>query len=92
MRLRFNARPSLVWGTLSTITIISWWLGHIARIGDHFVSSTPVTIGVLAIGCIKARLIMQQFMEARTAPRWLRRSLDIWLLVFWGAVLGIYLY
>jgi hypothetical protein len=92
MRVRVQARLTFVWGILSVITIISWWLGRTARIGEHFVSSTPVTVGVLAIGFIKARLIMQHFMDVRTAPTWLRRSLDIWLIVFWGAVLGIYLY
>ncbi len=30
-------------------------------------------------------------MEVRTAPTWLRRFTDVWLVVFWGTVLAIYL-
>jgi hypothetical protein len=92
MRTRVNARLTYVWVVLSAITILSWWLGRTARDGGHFVSSTPVTLGVLAIALVKARLIMQQFMEVRTAPRWLLLVTDIWLVIFFGAVLVIYLH
>jgi hypothetical protein len=92
MRAKLDARLTYVWVILSVIAVLSWWLGHTARSGGFLVSSTPVTIGVLLIGCIKTRLIMQHFMEVRTAPTWLRRVMDIWLVVFWGAVLSIYLY
>jgi hypothetical protein len=83
---------TIVWAILSAISVLSWWLARTARDGGHFVASTPVTIAVLAIGLIKARFIMQSFMEVRTAPTWLRRFTDIWLIMFWGAVLAIYLY
>jgi hypothetical protein len=85
-------RVTYVWAALSAITVLSWWLGQTARDGGHLVASTPVTIGILAIGFVKARFILQSFMEVRTSPTWLRRFCDIWLVVFWGAVLGIYLY
>ena len=92
MRTRISDPTTYVWAILSAITILSWWLGRTAHHGALLVSSTGVTVGVLAIGFIKARLIMQQFMEVRTAPIWLRRFMDSWLVVFWGAVLAIYLY
>jgi len=56
------------------------------------VASAPITIGVLAIGFVKTRMILQQFMEVRTAPTWLRLVRTPWLVVFWGAVLTLYLY
>jgi len=90
MKTGVNARLTYVWVILSAITLVSWWLGH-ARAGA-FVASAPITIAVLAIGFVKARLILQYFMEVRTAPTWLRLFTDIWLIVFWGAVLAIYLY
>jgi hypothetical protein len=31
-------------------------------------------------------------MEVRTAPQWLRRFTDIWLVTMWAALLAIYLY
>jgi hypothetical protein len=91
MRITANARINYVWIALSAITILSWGLAT-AREGTDLVSSVPITIGVLTLGLVKVRLIMQEFMEVRTAPRWLRRFTDIWLVTFWVAVLAIYLY
>jgi cytochrome c oxidase subunit 4 len=85
-------RLTWVWAALSVVTVLSWWLARTAHDDGHFVASTPVTIAVLAIGFVKARFILQSFMEVRTSPTWLRRFCDIWLILFWGAVLGIYLY
>jgi hypothetical protein len=31
-------------------------------------------------------------MEVRSAPRWLRNSTDLWLIVLWTAILAIYLW
>ena len=80
-----------VWLILSAITVLSWWLGH-PRSGHAFDASVPITIAVLAIGFIKARLIIRYFMEVRTAPRWLRIATDVWLVVLWGAILALYLW
>jgi hypothetical protein len=92
LKTPIHTRFTAVWVFLSGITILSWLLGRTAHDGGSVTANTPVTIGVLAIGCVKARLILQSFMEVRTAPRWLRLVTDTWLVVFWGAVLGIYLY
>jgi Prokaryotic Cytochrome C oxidase subunit IV len=78
-----------VWIILSAITVLSWWLGH-PRSGQAFDANVPITIAVLAIGFIKARLIIRYFMEVRTAPLWLRVSTDAWLVVLWGAILAMY--
>ncbi|CAN5559641.1 cytochrome C oxidase subunit IV family protein [soil metagenome] len=80
-----------VWVALSVITVISWWLGHGPARGD-LVASVPITVAVLTLGLLKSRLIIRYFMEVRTAPIWLRIATDAWLIAFWGAVLGIYLY
>jgi hypothetical protein len=92
MKTILRDQSTYVWAGLSAITVLSWWLARTARDHGHFVASTPVTIAILAIGFVKARIILRSFMEVRTAPVWLRRFCDIWLVVFWGAVLGIYLY
>jgi hypothetical protein len=91
MKTLIRNRLTYIWLALSAITVLSWELARTARQGGHFVASTPVTLGVLAIGFIKARFILQSFMEVRTAPVWLRRFTDAWLVIFWGAVLVIYL-
>jgi hypothetical protein len=84
-------RVTYVWVILSVITLVSWWLGPGHAHGAPG-PSVPITVAVLALGLVKSRLIIRHFMEVRTAPRWLRIATDVWLIVFWGAVLGIYLY
>jgi hypothetical protein len=91
MRVTGNARITYVWVALSAITIVSWGLAT-AREGTDLVSNVPITIGVLALALVKVRFILQDFMEVRTAPQWLRRFTDIWLVTFWTAILAIYLY
>ena len=80
-----------VWIILSAITLVSWFLGP-ARVAGPAVASGPITVAVLAMAFIKARLIIGYFMEVRTAPAWLRLATDAWLVVLWGAVLAIYLW
>lgn len=90
-RSRSGRTTTYVWLILSAITVISWWLapGHS---GGHAVASVPVTVAVVLFGFIKGRMIIQYFMEVRTAPRWLKVATDTWLVVLWAAILAIYLY
>jgi hypothetical protein len=80
-----------VWIILSALTVVSWFLGP-ARVAGPVVASVPITVAVLAMAFIKARLIMGYFMEVRTAPTWLRLSTDAWLVVLWAGILAIYLW
>ncbi|MGH3968838.1 MAG: cytochrome C oxidase subunit IV family protein [Mycobacterium sp.] len=86
-----NARLTYVWLILSAITITAWWLGP-AHARTGFAASVPITIAVLALALVKAHLIIANFMEVRTAPRWLRLFTGLWLVALWGAVLAIYLW
>lgn len=54
-------------------------------------ASVPITALVLALTLVKSRLIIRQFMEVRTAPRWLKLATDGWLVVLFGAIFTIYL-
>ncbi len=78
------------WLVLMAITIGSWWL---APAHSHGVASASlvVTCAVLALAAVKARLIIRQFMEVRTAPGWLKLAMDAWLGVLMATVLVIYL-
>lgn len=90
---RFVPDPLLTgsWAVLVAITVLAWWLtpGHSAGLTEP---SIPITVTVLALSAVKARLIIRNFMEVRTAPVWLRRATDGWLIVLWTAVLVIYLF
>lgn len=80
-----------VWIALSAITVVAWFLGP-AHTAGTIAASVPITIAVLAMAFIKARLIIQYFMEVRTAPLWLKSATDAWLIALWGAILAIYLW
>jgi hypothetical protein len=91
MRSSTTARINLVWGFLSTITIVSWLLAT-ARVNARFSPSTSITVAVVAAAALKGRLVMQHFMEVRTSPIWLRRVTDAWLATLSIGVLALYLY
>lgn len=78
-----------VWGLLSALTILSWWLG--AESSGHLDRDVTVTVVVLALALTKVRFVLRTFMEVRTAPRWLRRGTDVWLLALGASVLALYL-
>lgn len=86
-----NRAITVAWLALSAITVISWWLapGHS---GAHAGPSVPITVAAIVLGFVKCRMIIRQFMEVGTAPRWLRLATDAWLVVLWTAVLVIYLW
>ncbi|TCJ88059.1 cytochrome C oxidase subunit IV family protein [Nocardia alba] len=80
-----------VWLVLAASTIVSWQLvpGHTqvtTSLGDELVCT------IVVIAAIKCRLIIRYFMEVRTAPPWLRVATDVWLIVLWASLLGIYLW
>ena len=67
-----------VWAFLTAITLASWWLSH-SR-GANFQLDAGVTAGVLVIAFVKVRFVIWHFMEVKTAPAWLRRTCDGWLI------------
>ncbi|MGK2318608.1 cytochrome C oxidase subunit IV family protein [Gordonia rhizosphera] len=63
-------------GVLCSITVLSWWLGH--ETGGH---STAIGLAVLAMAFVKVWLILRDFMEVRSAPRWLTLVTGGWLII-----------
>lgn len=78
------------WLVLVAITLGSWWLAP-AHSRDAASASIAVTCVVLGLALIKARLIIRNFMEVRSAPGWLKLATDAWLGVLIASVLVIYL-
>ncbi len=78
------------WLLLVVITVGSWWLAP-AQYSETLRASVPITALVLVLTLIKSRLIIRQFMEVRTAPRWLKLATDGWLVALFGAIFTIYL-
>ncbi len=81
-----------VWAFLVSITVASWWLSQYR--GAEYQVNAGVTAGVLVIAFIKVRFVIWHFMEVKSAPAWLRRTCDGWLLavalmlfIFYGMTL-----
>jgi len=81
------ARVTWTWVLLCALTGLSWGLAATR----HLAPGTALTLIVLVIAAMKARLVIRQFMDVRTAPRWLRRATDGWLAVLMAAIIGLYL-
>jgi hypothetical protein len=79
------------WIALSVLTIASWWLTP-AHSGGTVIPSVPITIAAMCLALIKVRLIIRVFMEVRSAPSWLKRATDAWLIVLIASILAVYLY
>ena len=82
-------RLSSVWALLSALTLLSWWLGA-KHEGMPFVADAAITIAVIVVALVKVRFIIRQFMEARTAPNWIKWLSDAWLLGLFVLLAGIY--
>lgn len=83
-------RLSLVWITLSVVTVVTWLLGHDVDLGRN--ATVEVALIVLAITFGKVYLIIRHFMEVRRAPLWLRVFSDVWLIVLGGTMVALYLW
>ncbi|MDB5977032.1 MAG: prokaryotic cytochrome oxidase subunit family protein [Nevskia sp.] len=89
MRALFNYKFTVVWFILTAATALSWWLGT-----DHALHADQnrlwTTVGLLALAFFKVRLIIQYFMEVRTAPWPLRVISEIYVVGTCAAVITIY--
>lgn len=88
---RPQRRTTITWLVLVAITVLAWWLSP-GRAGRHVEPSIGITCVVIALSAVKVRLIIANFMEVRTAPRWLRRATDAWQGLLWASALMIYLW
>ncbi|QZH58325.1 cytochrome C oxidase subunit IV family protein [Mycolicibacterium farcinogenes] len=88
---RLKSTTTLAWIILCVLTIASWWLSPAHS--THVPTPSPaIAVAVCILGAVKGRLIIRHFMEVNTAPQWLRRATDGWLLMLWLGVLAIYFY
>lgn len=63
---------------LLLLTLLGWWLGH------SFDGSWVVAC-VLALTFVKGQWLIDEFMDLRTAPQWLRWVVSGWLVLVLGA-------
>lgn len=81
-------RESLVWLALMVLTLTSWLLGtyfNTVFSGMHTEGSA-----ILVLAFIKARMIINNFMEVRHAPTVLKVCCDIWTIGVATSMLAMY--
>ena len=74
-----------VWLVLVAATLVSWWLVERRGAAAHIATTTA-----LLIARFKVRMVLQNFMELRTAPRLWRAVFDAWVAVFIGVIVAGY--
>jgi hypothetical protein len=86
MQTLLRSRVTAVWLLLVAATGISWELGH----GMGFSSVRLASSAVIVVAFIKVRFVILDFMEIRTAPRFMRIIAETWLAVICGTLLALY--
>ena len=86
---RLFDRLTITWLLLSGITLLSWRVA-VDRAGQAVEVNAAITTAVIAFALVKARFIMREFMEVRTAPRSIKWLSDLWLVALF--VLLVFLY
>jgi len=77
MQYLFKGRIALVWLGLTIVTLISWQISHAGEGGLR--PDLTLTMAVIVIAVIKARVVLREFMEVGHASRWLRVLSDVWV-------------
>jgi hypothetical protein len=90
METGFNKRLFGVWLILVAISLAYLWIDHEASHRGIPTASTVVTVGAICLALIKVRIIMREFMEVRSASRFLLRITDFWVVLMGVAMLGVY--
>jgi hypothetical protein len=78
-----------VWLFLSAVTLISWRLGAVSHAASAH-ENMPVSAAVLLIAAVKTRFVIRHYMEVRSAPTWLKRGCDAWLLGLFAMIASFY--
>ncbi len=89
MRNLLLTRITYVWLMLIAATALSWWLG-MGPLEDVAETRHLATTGMMLIAFIKTHLVLQYFMEVRTAPWILKRICELWGIVACTGVLLFY--
>jgi hypothetical protein len=90
METAFNKRLFVVWLILVAISLAYLWIDHAASHEGLPTASTVVTVAAICFALTKVRIIMREFMEVRSAPRFLLRITDFCVVFMGVAMLGVY--
>jgi hypothetical protein len=82
----FRARSTVVWIVLVVATIVSW------AVGSEHGTGSAIAVVVLGVAVFKVRYVGLDFMELRQAPLLLRGMFEVYCVVLWCVLAGMYLW
>ena len=83
-------RITVAWLAACALTVVSALVATVTDSAEHR-ASTLVSVLVLGMGATKAWLILDEFMEIRLAPTWLRLTARGWLAMLVVGIVVLYL-
>ena len=86
----FEKRLAVVWLILAGLTLASLLVLAVDG-GETIEPNAFVAVIAVVVSLFKVRLILQEFMEVRHAPKLLGRLTDSWLLLTGAILIGTYL-
>lgn len=86
MKALWLSRTTLIWALLVTATMLSWTLGH----GIGFKSARTAGVAILLVSFVKVRFVILEFMEIRSAPRWMRLVSEAWIVLIALVLVGLF--
>lgn len=88
MKALLLTRVSAMWALLVGATLLSWELGHGVGFSG---ASASASVAILVVTFVKLRVVVQEFMEIRHAPRGLRWAFDGWIVLACALLVGLFL-
>lgn len=85
-----HRRITVVWLIACALTVLSAIVAFVAEEADRG-GNAAASVIVLGMGAAKAWLILDEFMEVRTSPPWLRLMARSWLAALMVAIVVLYL-
>lgn len=82
-----RSRITLVWLLLVAATAFSWEMGH----GVGFLDVRQASVAIIVVAFIKVRFVVQDFMEIRKAPLFMRLVGEIWVIVICTTLIALFL-
>lgn len=79
----------VVFSLLVALTFISFWSTEDSSLVQYR-DGALIMVGILALALIKVRLVIMHFMEVKHAPIALRILFEVWLIVVYVAMCGVY--
>lgn len=88
MKALWMSRTTVIWTALVVATLVSYELGHGVGFDDVHIAGAAI----LLVTFVKVRFVVLDFMEIRTAPRWMRGLFEAWIVGCAAMLIALFLF